>query len=253
MERITSRANPLLGHMKKLIKDRSYRREKGEFLCDGVKMLEEAIKWGAEITAVLVSDGLDVPLPQKGRIAQVPPGVMESVSPMKAPQGVVFTCKIPSQERFDLQNVKTLLLLDGLQDPGNVGTIWRSASAFGTDGLLLTGHSADPYNWKAVRASMGAVFRLPVMELEYTDLKALCDQTGLPLFGTALRDDTEDLRSIDPAQPCILAVGSEGPGLSSELLSLCEKTVKIPMESGCESLNAAMAATVALWERYRFQ
>lgn len=251
MERITSRANPLLGHMKKLIKDRSYRREKGEFLCDGVKMLEEAMKWGAEITAVLVSEGLDIPLPEKGRIVQVPAGVMESVSPMKAPQGVVFTCKIPNQGQLNLKNARTLLLLDGLQDPGNVGTIWRSASAFGADGLLLTGHSADPYNWKAVRASMGAVFRLPAMELEYGELKAFCKEKGFALFGTALRDDTEDLRDMDKDCPCILAVGSEGRGLSEELLNLCDKTVKIPMEPGCESLNAAMAATIALWERYR--
>lgn len=237
--------------MKKLIKDRSYRRETGEFLCDGVKMLEEAMKWGADITAVLVSEGLDIPLPSKGRIVQVPANVMESVSPMKAPQGVVFTCKIPPQREMSAQNTRTLLLLDGLQDPGNVGTIWRSASAFGADGLLLTGHSADPYNWKAVRASMGAVFRLPVMELEYSELKVFCKKSGLSLFGTALREDTEDLRDIDSTQPCILAIGSEGRGLSEELLSLCDKTVKIPMEAGCESLNAAMAATVALWERYR--
>lgn len=251
MERITSRANPLLGHMKKLIKDRSYRRETGEFLCDGVKMLEEAMKWGADITAVLVSEGLDLPLPKGCRVAQVPSGVMESVSPMKAPQGVVFTCRIPRMDALDLSNVHTLLLLDGLQDPGNVGTIWRSASAFGADGLLLTGHSADPYNWKAVRASMGAVFRLPVLELEYDELGDFCRTSGLPLFGTALREDTEDLRDLDRTQPCILAVGSEGRGLSDTLLSLCDKTVKIPMEPGCESLNAAMAATVALWERYR--
>lgn len=240
-----------MGHMKKLMKDRSYRRETGEFLCDGIKMLEEAMKWGADITAVLVSEGLSLPLPKGARIAEVPVGVMESVSPMKAPQGVVFTCKIPEKAQFDPQKVRTLLLLDGLQDTGNVGTIWRSASAFGADGLLLTGHSADPYNWKSVRASMGAVFRLPVWELDYDELKVFCDQSKLSLFGTALREDTEDLRDLDSTQPCILAVGSEGRGLSEELLALCDKTVKIPMEAGCESLNAAMAATIVLWERYR--
>lgn len=250
MERITSRSNPLLGHIKKLIKDRSYRRESGEFVCDGIKMLEEALKWGAEITSVLLTDGLELPLPNQGRIIQVPSSVMSAVSPMKAPQGVLFTCHLPSLRPPERLDGRTYLLLDGLQDPGNVGTIWRGAGAFGAQGLLLTGHSADPYNWKAVRASMGAVFRLPAWELDYKELRQLCRRNELPLYGTALREDTADLRTLGDV-PCIIAVGSEGNGLSQELLRLCEKTVKIPMESSCESLNAAMAATVVLWERYR--
>lgn len=250
MERITSRANPLLAHLKKLVKDRGYRRKTGEFVCDGVKMLEEALKWDAEITAVVLSEELEIPLPERGRIIQVPASLMASISPMKAPQGVLFTCKLPSLRPPEALTGRTYLALDGLQDPGNVGTIWRSADAFGADGLLLTGHSADPYNWKAVRASMGAVFRLPIWELETSELKRLCQSSGLPLWGTALREDTSDLRELEQGR-CVLAIGSEGKGLSPELLSLCDKTVKIPMEPTCESLNAAMAATVVLWERYR--
>jgi TrmH family RNA methyltransferase len=250
MERITSRANPLLTHIRKLLKDRSYRRENREFVCDGVKMLEEARKWKAEILTVLVSEGLDIPLPSQGRIVQVPESLMSSISPMKAPQGVLFTCRLPSLTPPETLTGKTYLVLDGLQDPGNLGTIWRSADAFGASGLLLTGHSADPYNWKAARATMGAVFRLPVWELEGEELKQLCRKNQLPLYGTALREDTADLREV-PNHPCVFAIGSEGRGLSRELLSLCDQTVKIPMEPTCESLNAAMAATVVLWERYR--
>lgn len=250
MERITSRTNPLLGHIKKLIKDRSYRRETGEFVCDGIKMLDEAVKWGAVITSVLLTDGLELPLPERGRVVLVPSGIMSAVSPMKAPQGVLFTCRLPELRPPKALTGRTYLLLDGLQDPGNVGTIWRSAGAFGADGLLLTGHSADPYNWKAVRASMGAVFRLPVWELDYRELGRLRKSSSLSLYGTALREDTADLRTLG-SEPCIIAVGSEGNGLSDELLRQCDKTVKIPMEPSCESLNAAMAATVVLWERYR--
>lgn len=250
MERITSRSNPLLAHLKKLIKDRSYRREQGEFVCDGVKMLEEALKWKADITTVLLTEGLSVPLPKTGRVVEVPASLMSSISPMKAPQGVLFTCRMPDLTPPDTLTGRTWLVLDGLQDPGNVGTIWRSADAFGASGLLLTGSTADPYNWKAVRASMGAVFRLPVWELDEAALTDLCRRSGLPLYGTALRDDTADLRDL-PADPCVIAIGSEGKGLSDELLRRCDKTVKIPMEPTCESLNAAMAATAVLWERYR--
>lgn len=250
MERITSRSNALIGHIKKLIKDRSYRRECREFVCDGVKMLEEAVKWGAEITTVLFSEGMRLDLPSGGRMVEVPADLMASVSPMKAPQGVLFICRMKELAPPQKLTGQTYLLLDGLQDVGNVGTIWRSASAFGADGLLLTGQCADPYNWKTVRATMGAVFRLPVWELTYQEVKALCKSSALPLWGTALREDTVDLRATKDSA-CIIAVGSEGKGLSDELLSLCDQTVKIPMEASCESLNAAMAATVVLWERYR--
>lgn len=250
MERITSRANPLITHIRKLLRDRAYRRETGEFVCDGVKLLEEALRWGADLTAVLCTGDAPAGLPEGVRAAGVPESLMASLSPMKAPQGVLFTCRMPSLRPPERLEGRTFLLLDGLQDPGNVGTIWRSADAFGAGGLLLTGSCADPFSWKAARASMGAVFRLPVWELEYEALSALCRRSGLPLYGAALREDTMDLCALGP-EPCVVAVGSEGSGLSGELLARCRATVKIPMEPTCESLNAAMAATCILWERYR--
>lgn len=250
MERITSRANPLIAHIRRLLRDRSCRRETGEFVCDGVKLLEEALRWGADLKTVLYTGEQPANLPECVRAAEVPESLMASLSPMKAPQGVLFTCGMPSLRPPEKLEGRTFLALDGLQDPGNVGTIWRSADAFGASGLLLTGSSADPFGWKAVRASMGAVFRLPVWEVAYEALSALCERSGLPLYGTALREDTLDLRALG-AEPCVIAVGSEGRGLSPEVLSRCRATVKIPMEPTCESLNAAMAAAVVLWERYR--
>lgn len=250
MERITSRSNPLITHIRRLLRDRSYRREQGEFVCDGVKLLGEALRWRAELTAVLCTGSVPAALPEHVRAAEVPESLMASLSPMKAPQGALFTCRMPNLCPPERLEGRTFLLLDGLQDPGNVGTIWRSADAFGASGLLLTGSCADPFSWKAARASMGAVFRLPVWELEYEAISALCRRSDLPLYGAALREDTMDLRELSHA-PCVIAVGSEGSGLSDELLSRCRATVKIPMEPTCESLNAAMAATTILWERYR--
>jgi TrmH family RNA methyltransferase len=250
MEHITSRKNPLIAHIRSLLKDRSYRRETGEFVCDGVKLLEEAVKWGAALTCVISTEGMEVDVPEGCRSVEVPRDLMAALSPMKAPQGVLFTCAVPELSTPERLEAGTWLALEGLQDPGNVGTIWRSASAFDARGLLLLRGCADPYGWKAVRSSMGAVFRLPVWEVSAQELARLCRESGLPLWGTALREDTVDLRQL-PEGPCVLAVGSEGRGLSEELLALCHRTVKIPMNPGCESLNAAMAATVALWERCR--
>ena len=251
MEQITSRKNPLITHIRKLITDRAYRRECGEYPGDGVKLLAEAVRWGAPLTCVVHTAGTELPvLPQGVRVVQVPVDVMESISPMKAPQGALFLCRVPEQTEPEKPIGPRCLVLDGVQDPGNVGTIWRTADALGADGLILTGECADPWNWKTVRATMGACFRLPVYEVKRQDLPALLERSGLPLYATALREDTLDLRDVDLSR-CAVVIGSEGRGVSEEILSISEKTLKIPMRDRCESLNAAAAATVVLWEMAR--
>ena len=141
-------------------------------------------------------------------------------------------------------------LLDGVQDPGNVGTILRTADALFCDGLLLVGGCADPWQPKAVRASMGAVLRCPVWSCTAEEAKGLLSCSGIPLYGAALRQDTLDARDI-PEGKAAIAIGSEGRGLSAEMLALCDATVRIPMAEHCESLNAAAAAAVLLWELAR--
>ncbi|MEG1917972.1 MAG: RNA methyltransferase, partial [Oscillospiraceae bacterium] len=139
------------------------------------------------------------------------------------------------------------VVLDGVQDPGNVGTILRTADAFWADGLFLTGACADLYNPKTVRAGMGAVFRCPVWSCDAIRLCALLRKSDITLYGAALRADTADAGTVSYARAAI-AIGSEGAGLSETLLALCDKTIKIPMSDHCESLNAAAAAAVLLWE-----
>ena len=145
---------------------------------------------------------------------------------------------------------KRYLVLDGVQDPGNVGTIWRTADALGADGLILVNGCADPWNPKTVRATMGACFRLPVYERNADGLAQWLGKQGIPLYATALREDTVDLRKAELSR-CAVVIGSEGRGVSEGLLSQSAKTLKIPMRARCESLNAAAAATVVLWEMGR--
>ena len=142
------------------------------------------------------------------------------------------------------------VVLDGVQDPGNVGAVLRTADAFGCTGALLLPGCADPYGPKTLRAAMGAVFRLPLYAVGLEDLPRLLADAGLPLYGTALRHDTVDVRQRD-LRRCALVIGSEGRGVSAEVLALCRETLRIPMSSHCESLNAAAAAAVLLWEAYR--
>lgn len=249
-EHITSRANPLMVRVRKLGASRSFRRETGEFLGDGVKLLEEAVRWGADLTAVVYTAGTALPeLPAGVRLAEVPEDVMKSISPMEAPQGALFTARCPGGALPKALSGRRYLALEGVQDPGNVGTIVRTADAFEADGVFLLPGCADLWNPKTVRSSMGAVFRLPAWNCSLEELHALAEEAGLPLAGSALREDTPDIREADLRRAVIL-VGSEGRGLSGAALALCAQTVRIPMGPRCESLNAAVAAAVLLWEGY---
>ena len=251
METITRRTNPLMTHMRKLAASGAYRRECGEFLCDSPKLLAEALLWKAELVTVVASRGTAVPkLPAGVRLVEVPEDVMAAVSPMKTPQGVLFTCRLPQVDLPEELSGRRYMVLDGVQDPGNVGTILRTADAFSADGLLLVNGCADLYNPKTIRATMGAVFRCPVWVCDVPHLRALLTASGLPLYGAALRAETIDARTADYSR-CAIAIGSEGRGLSAQMLDICDRTVLIPMQAHCESLNAAIAAAVLLWEAAR--
>ena len=250
-EWITSRKNPLLAQIRRLASSRGARRSAGMFLGDGVKLLEEALKWGAPLETVVYSEGLDGPeLPPEVRTVRVPEDVMASISPMESPQGALFLCRMWDTAPPPRLEGGRYLVLDGLQDPGNVGTIWRTADALEADGLLLVHGCADPFGPKVVRATMGAVFRCPVWTVGAEELFALLKKSGIPLYGAALREDTLDARAVDYNR-CAIAIGSEGRGLTEGVLALCDRTIKIPMSEHCESLNAAAAATVLLWEAAR--
>ncbi len=251
MEHITSRTNPLMVRVRKIRDDRKVRRKEKLFLCDGVKMLEEALQWHAPIETIILSEDLaDTETPPDVRTVVVPGELMQSISPMEAPQGALFLVRMPDLAPPEILTGSHYLILDGLQDPGNVGTILRTADAFGCDGLLLTNHCADPFNPKTVRSTMGAIFRMPIWEVDSAELSALMHRSQLKLAATALRDDTISLSDANFDHTAII-IGSEGSGVSADLLSQCETTIRIPMEATCESLNAAVAAAVVLWEQYR--
>lgn len=244
---ITSRKNERVLRLKKLGASRSFRREQGEFLCDGEKLLWEAVKWHAEICDVFLCGELseELTLPGSARLYRVTREVLEAVSPLKTPQNVVFSVKIPRWERKN--ELSSALVLENMQDPGNVGTVIRTANAFGVRAVVLVGETADPYSAKAVRASMGAVFREPVFEMT---VEELLERKTVPFYGAALSKGARDVRDVDLGNAAV-AIGNEGSGLSEELLSRCDGTVIIPMNPACESLNAAAAAAVIAWEMAR--
>ena len=171
-ERITSRRNPLLTHTKKLLTSRVYRKTCGEFAADGVKLLAEAARWYPGLHTVIAEEGTELcKLQDAVRVVRVPKDVMQSVSLMDAPQGAIFLCRLPEEKKPRL--TPSTLLLDGIQDPGNLGTILRTADALEVPVVLLDG-CADAYNPKTVRASMGAVFRTQPLHLTREAAVARC-------------------------------------------------------------------------------
>ena len=243
-ERITSRKNPLLQQVKKLFSSRREREQTGLFAADGTKLLEEAAKYCPGLETAILSDGVEVSLPERVRIIRVPGDVMESISPMASPQGAVFLCRLPEKTPF--RPVPGMLLLDGIQDPGNLGTILRTADALDVPVTLLEG-CADPYSHKVVRASMGAVFRVPVVSAAWVQVRDACMEAGIPIAVTALDDRAVDIRQAALSKMAVV-IGSEGQGVRREILKGAGEKLIIPMNPHCESLNAAIAAAIVMWQ-----
>ncbi len=241
---ITARKNPLVQQVRRLLFSRREREQAGLFVCDGIKLLAEAVAWWPELDTVILSEGVQVSVPSNVRVVRVTEEIMEYISPMETPQGALFLCRLPEKRPF--QVVPGMLLLDGIQDPGNLGTILRTADALEIPVVLLEG-CADPYSHKVVRASMGAVFRTPVVQTTWEEAKSACREAEIPIGVTALLETAQDIRQARPERMAIV-IGSEGQGVRQEILESADTALVIPMNPKCESLNAAVAATIVMWQ-----
>ena len=246
MEQITSRKNRIVSHLRLLAQDSSYRTERGEFLCDGLKMLREAESSGAEVTLVLWKEGGAAG--ETGCMQQytAPADLFDSVSPLKNSPGPLFTVREPQPDSSVIVNA---LVLENVQDPGNVGTVIRTADAFSIGAVVLLGACADPFSPKTVRATMGAVFRQRILRMGTDAFEQWRRQNRLKLYGAVLSEEATEIRKVDISHAAV-AVGNEGNGLSRTLTEMCDGRIMIPMFGG-ESLNAAVAASILMWEMIR--
>ena len=246
MERISSRKNGYIAYLRQLASDGALRRESGETVLDGEKLLGEALASGCEVTSLLAAEGsLPGRVPEGARLYAAPPELVAYASPVKNSPGPVFTVRLP--ERRAPERVDCAVVLESVQDPGNVGTVIRTANALGVGAVILTGGCADPASPRCVRATMGAAFRQYVAETDLAGLAELLRAWDLPLYGAALAPGARDIREARLERAAV-AIGNEGHGLSPELLGLCTGRVIIPMVPGSESLNAAVAAAIVMWE-----
>lgn len=244
MEILTSRKNATIQRVRKLLSSRKARVEEGLFVADGTKLLAEAVKWWPGLKMVLHTPEIDPDVPEHVEKICISRELMEYVSPMETPQGALFVCVLPEAKPLAVK--PGMVLLDGIQDPGNLGTILRTADAMEIPVVLLEG-CADPYSHKVVRSSMGAVFRSVPGQSTWQEVERACKEAGISVAVTALSPKAKDIRQAELSQMAVV-IGSEGQGVRKEIMASAQAELIIPMNEKCESLNAAVAATIVLWE-----
>lgn len=248
---IESVSNPLIKNIKKL-KDKKYRKETGRYLIEGVNLCLEFLENTPEFLDVALATPEKAVLVQgKFPVTVVSERVFESIGETKTPQGLMIVGRIP-EETPAFSDMNIVVYLDNVADPGNVGTIIRSADAFGADAVLMAPGCADLYNPKTVRSTMGSMFHIPVVcENSYLETIKLCIDSGFTVITGSL-DGAVLPEQIDFTKgKYLLCLGNEAHGVSEELAALAGKKVKIPMPGKAESLNVAVAGAVLLYETVR--
>lgn len=249
---ITSTSNPQVKNLQQLAKKARVRNEQGVFLVEGTKMFQEAPK--DKIQKVYISKSL---YKEKGQAflgvhqAEVlDDRVFTAVSDTKTPQGILCVLK---QYHYKIEDILRrrdphLLILENLQDPGNLGTIMRTAEGAGVDGIILSRDCVDMYNPKTIRSTMGSVYRMPFLYADSLgEILLILKKKGIRTYAAHLEGkncyDQEDYRT-----GCAFLIGNEGNGLSEELSRKADVRVRIPMHGKLESLNAAVAASILMYE-----
>jgi TrmH family RNA methyltransferase len=256
METITSKDNQLIKEIKKL-KEKRYRDEKGQFIVEGFRFCSEALMSHFEIPFLFISEGsldrwksfnLENKLQNSTKVYQVKDSVLKSICSTDTPQGVAAVAsKVNTDLRYD---DGFYILADRIQDPGNMGTIIRTAHAAGASGVITTEGTVDIYNEKTMRSTMGSIFHIKV--IEDSDLKIIKElkNRGFKLVVSTL-DTDKNFFDVSLKDNVIIAVGNEGNGISDRVQSIADIKVKIPMPGGAESLNVGVAASIMVFEKVR--
>lgn len=276
-EVITSRQNPTVKRICSLA-DKKGRRAEGLFRFDGIKLFDEAILAGLSIRSVVfresaLSDDRDLVSRVERAVEEekvdfsvlivVSDAVFEKISEERAPEGIITVAELPSFLHRTLDGESTrvysagtdsLLIAESLRDPGNLGTVIRSCAALGINRILISDDCADIYNPKTVRGAMGGLFRLKIDQVPTSALpdaiRALRGE-GRKIYAAALRSEARAIGSFELQKGDCFVIGNEGHGLSESVIDACDACAIIPMSEGSESLNAAAAAAICIWETVR--
>ena len=259
---ITSKDNAAVRRAARLMNSARERRKSGLIICEGARLCSDATDSGVEVEELFCTppamekyaDYLEKLIQTAGDVYEIIDEIAKKISDTESTQGVFIVAKSPAVES-DLNQLKTTgqyVLLENLQDPSNVGAIFRTAEALGVDGIILTEGCASCFSPKALRAGMGAMFRIPIFLSKNAPADmALAAERNMRPMAAVPREGAADVTGIRFFKGAIMCIGNEGNGLSEALIEACPEKVTIPMNGRAESLNAATAAAILMWEMIR--
>lgn len=250
---ITSRENKIF-KLAKLLKTQKGRTEKGLFMIEGFRIVKDALLKGIDADCIIVKDGTVLDFSADCPVYAFAPKLFSEIAETVSPQGVIAICPAKKCSFEDILSLgkKCVVMCEALQDPGNIGTIIRTAHAADSGGVILTKGCCDLYNPKIVRATMSAMFSVPVVSgAESKKVIEYFRANGYKIVAGALTDNAVDFYSADLSGKVLIVIGNEGNGVEESTLSFCDIVLKIPMRSDAESLNAAVAGSVMVYEHYR--
>ena len=259
---ITSRDNPAIKRVRGLLGSAKARKESGRFVLEGARLCEDAARSGIEVEAAFLTARAEEAYPDQtravrqvaGTVYEIPENLAAFIGDTQHPQGVFCVCAPPPARLSaeELPKNGRFMALENVRDPGNLGTIIRTAEAFGIDGLLLSAGCCELYSPKVLRGSMGGALRLPVAVVP--DLPAAIsrwNEQGFRTVACVADASATPLPEAKLGDGCMLFIGNEANGLTAETQAACTARMTIPMKGRAESLNAAVAACIALWELSR--
>jgi TrmH family RNA methyltransferase len=257
MEKITGKNNELIKGIKKLVSSSSERRSKGLFVLEGARLVFDVLNSVYTIKYFLITQSAyDRYAGEAAQLAAaaeksfiISDDIAERLSDTKNSQGVFAVCSIKRLEA-EIESGKYYIALDNVQDPGNLGTVIRTAEALGIDGLFISS-GCDIYNPKVLRAAMGSALRLPIANTDMNALIELARSKGIPVYATVPDSNATDIEKADFTKGAVCIIGNEANGISPEVISLCDGSVTIRMRGRAESLNASVAAAITMREMLR--
>lgn len=245
---ITSKDNEIIKNIKKL-KEKKYRLD--TYIVEGIKMVKEAISENQEIELIAIREDFKIDFDTKKiKIVTISNKIFNDISDVKTPQGILAVIKKNQNNQIET-NQEYILVLDSLQDPGNMGTIIRTADSANINQIIINKTTVDPYSPKVIRSTMGAIYRTNIIEVE--DLKTTLKEMkskGFQIITTDLKA-TQSIYDINYNNKTVVVIGNEANGVSQEILQTADKKVIIPMLGKTESLNASIAASIMIYEYVR--
>lgn len=245
MLEITSTENQIIKHIRKL-SAHTYRKRCGETVLEGERLVNDCMRYGGKINAVLLREDYKGSVPACEKIYKTTAKIFDAFSETTTPQGILAIASVTMKNAKEIARGGLVVVCDRVQDPGNLGTILRTAHAVGADGVILLKGSADPFSLKTVRASMGSCFAISVGEAD-----EMPSFEGYTSFCGTLSDKTVSLYETVFPKKTLLVLGNEANGASEDVIASCEKHIRIPMPGGAESLNVAAAGAVMMYEYHR--